>query len=204
MPIPPTQLSEDETRLARKLPITDITLNIPIEESNMSEKYQFHNGLSSASFHSMCKNFSGVKSTTFTFLMYKSGRISCTTQGTFSGAEFENGTGTKEEEEHERKYKKYIEKILQEEENSDSENDNEIDELLSFPFFTGTFSGKLLKNVQKMSGYNCSVHIYADPIDNSKEIPRKPLCIKCSAPDSFTIEVYTKSNEQIAYENRKD
>ena len=42
------------------------------------------------------------------------------------------------------------------------------------------------------------------PSTKKKEDPSRPLCFKCSAPDSFVLEIYVKSIEQIKFEERRD
>ena len=199
VPIPPNQTSEDHSHLARRLPITDITLDFSTFRQEIN--YKYHNGLSSQLFHSMCKNFSGARCSLFTFLMYPSGRIYCTSEGTFSDCLFENGKGTIEEREHEVKYKRYIENSYGRTDDDIDDNVDDAELLQSFSFYTGSFNSKFLKDIQKINGYGSTVHIYADPIDRDNEItPSRPLCFVCTAPDSFILEIYVKSNEQIEHE----
>ena len=204
IPLPPSINYEDYNHLARRLPITDISLSFSTE--NCEFNYQFHNGLTSNIFHSMCKNFAGAKCAIFSFLMYPSGRIFCTSEGIFSDCLFENGKGTEEERKHEEKYRRYIEHSLEKNEEDDDLEDNidEIEKLSSFSFYTGTFNCRFLKEIQKLNGYGSIVHIYADPIDQDNEDPSRPLCFKCTAPDSFVLEIYVKSNEQVKYEEGKN
>ena len=204
MPIPQNHNNVTETHLTRRLPITDINLqegNLPlyIDDKN---NYSFHTALSSNLFHSMCKNFSSAKSSIFSLLMYKSGRIYCNVEGTFSDCFFENGKGTAEEKEHEKQYKEYLYLNQNTKEGVESKYTvDDIENILSFPFFTGSFNCKLLKHIQKINGYNSNIHIYTNPIDREAENPFTPLCIKCVSNDSFTIEIFFKSNEQMEFEN---
>ena len=172
IPLPPSINYEDYNHLARRLPITDISLSFSTETS-LSD-YQFHNGLTSNIFHSMCKNFAGAKCTIFSFLMYPSGRVFCTSEGTFSDCLFENGKGTEEERKHEEKFRRYIEHSLEKTEEDEDLEDNldEIEKLSSFSFYTGTFNCRFLKEIQKLNGYGAIIHIYADPIDQEKRRPQ--------------------------------
>ena len=192
----PSSTYEDHNHLARRLPITDIKLNFSTEDSVLD--YKFHNGLSCQIFHSMCKNFTSARCSIFTFLMYKSGRIYCTSEGTFSDCFFENGKGTLEESDHESRYRKYIESCRQKDD--DEEITDELENLLAFEFYTGTFNCKLLKDIQKLYGYGTNIHVYSDPIDQEKDEPSRPICFECTAPDSFVLEIYVKSIEQIEHE----
>ena len=200
----PQTTYDDYSHLARRIPITDIKLSFSTSIEKVD--YEFHNGLAHNIFHSMCKNFAGAKCSVFMFLMYPSGRVFCTSEGTFSDCFFENGRGTPEESEHEEKYLNYMLRSSREKKDDTSGDDeitndiDEIEELLSFKFFVGTFNCKFLKDIQKLYGYGALVHIYADPIDPEKDEPIRPICFKCTAPDSFVMEIYVKSIEQINHE----
>lgn len=195
IPIPNTQSAADDCQVMRRIPITNKTLEF--NQSYPYTEYKFHNSLTNMGFSSMCKNLTNTKCGVFMMLMYNSGRIMFKSEGTFSDCVFENGPGTTDEREHERRYI-----------DSMSDANLSIDEqsqLQDFEFFTGTFNTRFLKDVSKINGYSTIVHIYADPIEHdNEETPIKPLCITCTAADSFKLVIYVKSKEQIEHEKENN
>lgn len=203
VPIPPNQ-GVDGANLKRRLPISDINLDFTLFK-HIEENFNgsFHAGLSGNLFQSMCKNFSsGTKSTVFNFLMYESGYIYCDADGTFSDCIFENDVPSDEEKKHKESYKKYLTYMTNNSSGyeDDDEFNDEIEQILSYKFFSGTFNCKFLKNIQKLSGYGSTIHVFTNPIERDSDNPIQPLLIKCQGVDTFSIKIFAKSNEQIKYE----